>query len=130
MSSSFWTSQGKTIFGPTGSVSFLRRRSILSPGRWVNPTSAPSARSFWVMAQAMLYALTTPRTSPFLPVNSPIGSALSQTPDELPRRGNGPGPTPAQDIRMPDPAQPHSPTADAPSCGAMPGSGPQPVELT
>ena len=58
---------------PMGSTSLRTRRSIFSPGRCVNPISAPSSSSFRVIAQAMLKSLATPSTSPFFPVNIPIG---------------------------------------------------------
>ena len=75
-SSSFWTSQGVTSLAPIGSASLRTRRSILSPGRWVKPISAPSASSFRLIAQAMLKSLATPSTTPFFPVNRPIDSIL------------------------------------------------------
>ena len=82
-SSSFWTSQGMISLAPTGSASLRTRRSILSPGRWVKPTSAPSSRSFCVIAQAMLKSLATPSTSPFFPENNPISD-----PFRAPRPGS------------------------------------------
>ena len=71
-SSSFWTSHDVISLAPIGSASLRTRRSILSPGRWVKPSSAPSARSFCAIAQAMLKSFATPRIIPFLPENSPI----------------------------------------------------------
>ncbi len=62
---------------PIGSATLRTRRSILSPGRWVKPSSAPSSWSFLAIDQAMLNSLATPRISPFFPVNSPIRPPLS-----------------------------------------------------
>jgi hypothetical protein len=75
--SSFWASRGVMNLAPIGSASLRSRRSILSPGGWVKPSSAPSARSFRAIAHAKLKSLATPRISAFLPGNNPIPRPLS-----------------------------------------------------